>query len=430
MATGQSYQSLQDQMAQVRQDYGQRVADYPTFEKNLRQQTYGSDTILPTLQQTRDAQISQLWDVDKRLAERYANPQSNMFIADPYKREQLAAGQHQSVLNAATASDQMATTRQNFLGDIIERGVKIFELGLAAKEKEHSMLMDELNSLLATNKATGADSPTLQSVLDMLNGQNGTTTPGTAGLSPEDQSLAKFTARVQSNTVTGPDGRKYYNEPGAQLPMDQLPAAQNNMGSPLDVLKYSKLGDLLGLNAGGSSATPQGATSALTGIMAGGVTLPQTNTPTSNYPNPVQSVTTPLPKTDSEILAKVLKEIVPTKLPNTTTSNTGATGTDAYSMLSSNPALVSYLDKYPDLRNSMVQDLLNTTLYPKQSTAQEWTPAKRQAATDLFDAVNEWQTKHLEMTPTQFYQLALSKYPELTPDEVTSLLHNAQVVGF
>jgi hypothetical protein len=143
-----TWDQLQSQLAAVREQYGQRVAEYPQYYENLRQQTYGQDQILPKLRQTKDDAIMQLWDVDKRLADRYANPESEMFIRDPYQREKIAAGQHQSTLGLVSGATRLEEQRTSVLEDALERGVKIYELGLNALEREHSMLNTELDNLL------------------------------------------------------------------------------------------------------------------------------------------------------------------------------------------------------------------------------------------------------------------------------------------
>jgi len=147
MAT--SFQNLQQQMATKRQEYGQRVADLPKFQSSLKEAVYGKEKIAPALRSQKDASIMQLWDVDKRMAERYANPESEMFIRDPYKREEIAAGQHQATLGQVSGATRLLENREQHLEGILERGVKIFELGLGAKEKEMGFLDTEFRSQLA-----------------------------------------------------------------------------------------------------------------------------------------------------------------------------------------------------------------------------------------------------------------------------------------
>lgn len=133
---------------QLREEHGQRLAEWPAKEAEARKSLYGKETILPAVQQTRDQAISQLWETDKMLADRYANPESEMFIRDPYAREKLVAGRHQSVFENVASLTTAAEGRRNILEDALERGVKIFQLGLEAQEKEYGMLGTEFNEML------------------------------------------------------------------------------------------------------------------------------------------------------------------------------------------------------------------------------------------------------------------------------------------
>jgi len=142
------FEDIQNQLAQTRKDYGQRVADYPTFEKDLRKEVYGSDQILPKLRSQKDQALMELWNADKRLSDRYANPESEMFIRDPYKRESVTSDQYGGILEGLAGTTRLAERREDMLGDILERGVKIFELGLSAKSREHDMLRGELDAML------------------------------------------------------------------------------------------------------------------------------------------------------------------------------------------------------------------------------------------------------------------------------------------
>lgn len=143
-----TFQEIQEALAKTRQEYGQRLADLPGHEEGLRQEIYGREQILPKLRQQKDAGIMALWEADKRLAERYSQPGGEMFIQDPYKREAVVGGQYGGILEGLNAATRLAESREDVLGDILERGVKIYELGLTAKEKEYQMLQNELQNIL------------------------------------------------------------------------------------------------------------------------------------------------------------------------------------------------------------------------------------------------------------------------------------------
>jgi hypothetical protein len=153
----------QDLLTQLRLNNGQRTAGYPDVQlmyENLRKNIYGNDTVTPNLRATRDAAISQLWDVDKRLADRYANPQSNMFIQDPYAREKLAAGQHQSVLNSVSQNERLVQAREDMLGNLLDKSLELLKLQLSQNQANATPSIADLLALSGQNQQTQARTPT------------------------------------------------------------------------------------------------------------------------------------------------------------------------------------------------------------------------------------------------------------------------------
>lgn len=326
-----SYQDIQTELAKVRQDYGQRVANYPQFEKDLRQKVYGSDKVLPTLRQTRDDAISQLWDVDKRMAQKYANPDSNLFIKDPYKREQLASGEHQSVLKAVTGTDRAVEERSKTLDDILERGVKIFELGLTAKEKEQNMLMDELNAQLSIDKQKSSTAGNIENILPQL-----------LGMIPKAPTEAKpEVSKQQIDRMIATPGTNW-KSPGGQWVFDQ--------GK---------------------------------------------------------------------------KDWVPFRFPE----EQGMEGLSEtlQPFLKAAPLLSMFPDQSKDLTQKLFNQIIKNTV-PEASTdkQEKWTTEKRSAMVEMLDDLNAYNTKQ-DQTPQQLYQQLIKAYPDLSPDEIYTIMKNLNI---
>ena len=206
MATAQELQEL---LGKKRLAYGHRVAQLPQFESNLRQQVYGGEKILPELRQRKDEAIMQLWETDKRLAERYAKPESEMFIRDPYKREQIVAGQHQDIYGQVSNLTRLQEARQDLLGDIMEKGLSIHEAGLRASQQEFDMISTELNNLLRIQTAQERKRRTTQPKADLPGLLRSLTKPQAPGEGPQysplkpEQTVEKGGKKWQYDPKTG-----------------------------------------------------------------------------------------------------------------------------------------------------------------------------------------------------------------------------------
>lgn len=203
-----TFEELQSLLSKTRQEYGQRVAQLPGYEEKLRQQVYGQEKILPSLRTTRDAAIMQLYDADKRLAGSYANPQSEMFIQDPYKREQLISQQAGDIFQTVSGTTRLAEQRQDVLGDIIDKGLRIFQAGLEAKRNEFNMISEELSRAIQTEGAktrkAKAAKPTasLGDILSLLGRQKPGEGPQYSPLKPE-QMVEQGGKKWRFNRQTG-----------------------------------------------------------------------------------------------------------------------------------------------------------------------------------------------------------------------------------
>lgn len=185
-----------EELAKLRQTYGQRQADLPQTQEELRQTIYGGDKVLPTLRATRDDAIMALYDVDKRLADRYANPQSEMFIRDPYAREKLAAGQHQSVLGSVAGAERQVARREDILGNLLDKSLQLAMIQAETARNQHSMLLNEAK--LAAQEGSGSD---LASLLALLAGQGA---EETRQPTEDERVRARRLAEARKGPVTAP----------------------------------------------------------------------------------------------------------------------------------------------------------------------------------------------------------------------------------
>ena len=157
-----TYDSYMSQIAQARQDVGQRIAGMPQFQTNLSEAVYGKEQALPSLRTQASDKVKALYDLDKRAADRYANPTSNMFIKDPYAREKLMSTQHQNELGGIQDLNNLIAQRQDVLGNAMQKGLDIYKAGIDAQKFEYQSIMDELDAKIKIDaaKRAGASSGT------------------------------------------------------------------------------------------------------------------------------------------------------------------------------------------------------------------------------------------------------------------------------
>jgi len=155
-----TYEDYMAQIAQNRTDVGQRIAGLPQFETNLREQVYGADQAIPSLRGQISDKVSALYDADKRMADVYANPASQMYMRDPYQREKAISTQEQLEVGQIGDLQNLLASRQDVLGSAIEKGLKIYQAGIEAAKFEQESLFAELDAAMkvAAAKRTAASS--------------------------------------------------------------------------------------------------------------------------------------------------------------------------------------------------------------------------------------------------------------------------------
>jgi hypothetical protein len=150
-----AFDDYMTQIAQARQDVGQRIAGIPKFETDLRTEVYGQEQAIPSLRNQISDKIRGLYDADKRAADVYANTQSPMYIRDPYQREKYLSTQHQAELGSIQGLQNLLAGRQDVLGNAIDKGLQIYQAGLEASKWQHGALLDELGAAISASKASG-----------------------------------------------------------------------------------------------------------------------------------------------------------------------------------------------------------------------------------------------------------------------------------
>lgn len=158
-----SPEEIQRQLIQKQQDIGQRTASMP---QNLNTAT---DPDLQAYRGQHAAKIQELYEADKRLADRYANPESEAYLADPYAREKARSIQSQAT--AGEISDIMSkiAERKSYLEDSYEKGLKLWQLGFDMLDKIFGNARD-MEDAKESKSSSSADAANLTAILDSIRG--------------------------------------------------------------------------------------------------------------------------------------------------------------------------------------------------------------------------------------------------------------------
>lgn len=143
-----AFEEYTSQISAARQNLSQRYADQPKYADTLRSEIYNREQGLPSLRENRDAQIKALYDADRRMSERYANQSSQLFIKNPYQREQILSSQHAQELGEIQGTQREIAKREDVLGDILQKGLDLYGYGLKASEFEFNALQQQLDNAM------------------------------------------------------------------------------------------------------------------------------------------------------------------------------------------------------------------------------------------------------------------------------------------
>ena len=200
-----AFDAEQSAIEAARTTLTQSYQDRPNYADELREEIYGGEQALPSLRENRDSAIRGLYDADKRMADRYANQESDMFIKNPYAREKLMSAQHQTELGGVQDIMRMIESREDVLGDILSKGLDLYDYGLKAEEFEYNAMLKDLDNAMKiaefNRKAAGSGSGSKMGLLDLKKALSGAW--GTA-VAPEDLVDREYTDA--DRFYTSPEG--------------------------------------------------------------------------------------------------------------------------------------------------------------------------------------------------------------------------------
>lgn len=112
------------------------ISGLPAVNQALRSALYEREKTLPALESDYEGKIQELYTADKRYAERYANPESEMYLEDPMQRQALVSGQKADVRGELGSILNLIQQRSQVLGSALDKGMELYKYGLEAQKAE------------------------------------------------------------------------------------------------------------------------------------------------------------------------------------------------------------------------------------------------------------------------------------------------------
>src|SRR3990167_5411621 len=131
-----SSSAAEQHIASLTQAVKQGYSGLPGVTEALRKSLYSREKTLPGLENDYESKIKELYDADKRYADVYANPESQMYIEDPMARQSLVSGQKADTRGQLGNVLNLIQQRNQTLGSALDKGLDMYKYGLQAQEFE------------------------------------------------------------------------------------------------------------------------------------------------------------------------------------------------------------------------------------------------------------------------------------------------------
>lgn len=146
----QLYQNVAASAEDVKNTY----AGLPTFESNIQQNLVAQDPGLTSSLQGYTDKVAELFAHDKQIADNWStsqvptNLQPEGFMEDPYAKSMASASLYAQKGKETAKALNLYETRKNFLGNIVDKALKVYEAGIKGKEMDYKAAKDEFDNAL------------------------------------------------------------------------------------------------------------------------------------------------------------------------------------------------------------------------------------------------------------------------------------------
>ena len=141
-------------IADKAQDVKNTYAGLPTFETNIRENLVAPDAGLNSALGGYTDKVPELFAHDKEVATNWSTPsvpstiQPEGFMEDPYAKSMASASLYAQKGKETASALNLYETRKNFLGNIVDKALKVYEAGIKGKEIDYQAAKDEFDNAL------------------------------------------------------------------------------------------------------------------------------------------------------------------------------------------------------------------------------------------------------------------------------------------
>lgn len=111
-------------------------AGLPGVTEALRKSLYSREQVLPGLEGEAQNKMTELFRADQDLQGRYGDPNSPMYIENPSARQGAVSGYKADIRGQYGDVFNMINSRSRVLGNALDKGIQLYQAGLAAQEAE------------------------------------------------------------------------------------------------------------------------------------------------------------------------------------------------------------------------------------------------------------------------------------------------------
>jgi len=141
-------------IADKAQDVKNTYAGLPTFQDNIQQNLVAPDAGLNSALGGYTDKVAELFAHDNEIATNWNT--SNVpgtikpegFMEDPYQRALSSASLYAQKGKETASALNLYETRKNFLGNIVDKALKVYEAGIKGKEMDYQAAKDEFDNAL------------------------------------------------------------------------------------------------------------------------------------------------------------------------------------------------------------------------------------------------------------------------------------------
>lgn len=145
---------LYNNIATAAQDVKAAYTGLPTFQSNMQASLVGPDAGLNSALGGYTDKVAELFAHDQQIAQNWSTSQvpstiqPEGFMEDPYSKAMASSALYAQKGKETASALNLYETRKNYLGDLVDKAVKVYEAGIKGKEIDYQAAKDEFDNSL------------------------------------------------------------------------------------------------------------------------------------------------------------------------------------------------------------------------------------------------------------------------------------------